>query len=93
MEPDRKKQCVARSAAQLTDLRRGSYVSKTALEGVLDKVRKVGMPSTFSRRTQLRARQRVCGEETPYGPCVIDYELPLQSGAFVVALHMPFVIL
>ena len=75
---------------QLTDMRRGSYVSQSAMEVTLDNVRDRGMPTAPNRRTQLRARKTVAGRPTPFGPCVVDIDLPLETGPFTVAVSSPF---
>ena len=79
--------------AQLVALRRGPYLSKTALSSVLGLVREQGLPSASSRSSQLRARKRICSEATPYGPCIIDAELPLTNGPCTVAFQSPFAII
>ena len=78
---------------QLTDMRRGSYVSQSAMEATLDNARDRGMPTASSRRAQLRARKTVVGRLTPFGPCVVDIDLPLEAGPFKVAVSSPFAML
>lgn len=84
--------------AHLVSLRRGSYVSKSALAQVLKDVRENGVPAASSRPSQLRARKKAILEDTPlYGPCVIDYDLQqIEKGKRTtrkIALQCPFAFL
>ena len=80
-------------ARELNDFFRGSYVSQRALSSTLKRVREQGLPASSSRRTLQRARGTGANEETSYGPCVIDAELPLVKGAYKIALINPFAML
>ena len=51
------------------------------------------MPSASSRQSQQRARKTVCGKETPYGPCVVDIDLPLMDKPFTIGIIDPFAML
>ena len=88
-----KKTAPPQDPERLTDMRRGSYVSQTALANTLADVRERGMPSASSRQSQQRARKTVCEKETPYGPCVVDIDLPLMDKPFTIGIIDPFAML
>ena len=81
------------AAIDLVDFHRGSHLSQRALAGTLSKVRERGVPSSSSEKSQWRARKRIVGEETPYGSCVFDVDLPLRAGPYTIALVNPFAML
>ncbi len=64
---------------RLTSLGKKSLVSARGLEGVLNAVKKNGLPDSFSRSTQYRYRKESCSLETPYGKLVVPIELPMQT--------------
>ena len=76
-------------AQQLTDLHRSTYVSQAAVTSVLKQVRDRGVPSAFSPSSQRRARQKLCGERTPFGAIVQDFIVEGQR----VAIQHPFAML
>ena len=77
--------------AELVALARGAYVSQSALEEKTQQMRDHGVPAASSRRTQGRARANCANAETPYGPCVLDVDLPDMGQN--VAVQNPFAML
>jgi hypothetical protein len=68
-------------AFHLASLGRASYASKSAIDGLLADIDKHGMPETYDRRAQYRARKEICRQrEGDYGPLVVDTQLPLKGG-------------
>ena len=51
-------------------LGRASFVSKSGIASLLKTVQGDGLPSTFDRSAQFRARKHVCQTLTPYGKLV-----------------------
>ena len=78
---------------QLTDLHRGAYSSQNALVAIIEKIRAQGIPTASSRTTQQRARTKISCQETPYGPSILDFELPLEPRPLKIALGNPFAML
>ena len=68
-------------AFELVSLGRASYASKSAIASLLQHVEQHGVPETFDRFAQYKARKEVCRErQGEYGPLVIDKPLTLGSG-------------
>lgn len=82
-------------AFELTSMGRKSYASHSAIANLLSHIDQHGMPSTFDRSAQYRARKEVSRNTvTPYGPLVHDVELPLISGGTqAVAFQNPLAFL
>ena len=80
-------------ACELNGYMRGSYVSQSALSSTLQRAREQGLPAASSRQVSGRARTTGANEETPYGPCVFDTDLPLDTGPYKIALVNPFAML
>ena len=57
-------------------LGRASFVSKSGIAGLLGAVKKDGLPTSFDRRSQYRARKQVTSTTTPYGKLVDTLPLP-----------------
>ena len=75
-----KRKATSRSL-ELISLGRDSYASHSASAKLLAYVREHGLPETFDRSAQFRARKDVCrGTHTDYGPHIIDQEVPLVDG-------------
>jgi len=73
---------------ELVSLGRESYASHSASAKLLAYVREHGLPETFDRNAQFRARKDVCrGQPTEYGPLIVDNEVPLINGS---TKTMPF---
>ena len=83
-----------RKGADLNELHRDSYVSNRGLEAVLNRVRRDGLPSAISSRSQNRARHDFSDAPTPYGPVVQSMELALSDGTVGTAfVNHPFALL
>jgi hypothetical protein len=68
-------------AFELVSLGRSSYASKSAISKLLAHIEKDGLPETYSRAEQYRARKEICRKrEGEYGPLVVDTQLPLEGG-------------
>ena len=67
-------------ALALTDLHREKYVTQNALARVVRQIRERGLPPASSPSTQRRARQQLCGDRTPYGCVVQEFEVQ-RAGA------------
>ena len=80
-------------ARELCHLARGAHVSQSALGQTLQTVEERGLPSACSRKTQWRARGRVANQETPYGSCLVDIDLPIAGKPKKVAISNPFAML
>ena len=65
---------------RLNALSRASFVSQSALRNMLGSVKSDGLPESFSRGSQHRARKEVCHTETYYGPLVTERNLNITSG-------------
>lgn len=70
-----------RDPLELTSLGRASYASKSAIASLLAHVSEHGIPETYDRTSQFRARKEVSRESrTEYGPLVVDLNVPLAKG-------------
>ena len=68
-------------AFELVSLGRESYASKSAIAALLGHVDKHGLPETYDRSAQYRARKEVCRKPTgEYGPMVVDVLASLETG-------------
>ena len=73
----------AERSFELATLGRVSYASKSAIEKLLAHVDKRGLPETYDRGAQYRARKEVCRKQDgEYGPPVADVQAPLQNGMY-----------
>ena len=76
---------------RLISLGKSSFVSKSGIEQLLSDVKKNDLPDAFSRRTQYRARKRVCQIQTPYGKLVESAEpadrIPFQNPLAFLYYH------
>ena len=78
-------------AHRLSALGRQTFASRSAIANLLASVRKDGLPETFDRRSQFRARKEVARTATPYGPIVKDVAVPLANGQEMqLSLQCPF---
>ena len=69
-------------AFELVSLGRASYASKSAIEKLLAHVDKNGLPETYDRGAQYRARKDICRKRSgEYGPLIVDTQVPLEGGA------------
>ena len=76
---------------ELMSLGRASFISKSGIANLVKTIKTKGLPETFDRSAQFRARKRVCQTSTPYGElvgtmpvvrvdgkeCLIAYQNPL----------------
>ena len=66
---------------RLENLRRGSpFVSQSALESILDNVRKEGVPNQSSRKLIKKATKAALSENTSYGPLLLGQEAITKEG-------------
>ncbi len=70
----------ADKAFELVSLGRASYASHSAIDRLLREVKQNGIPDTFDRSAQHRARLEVCNTLTPYGTLTSKVEGPLRKG-------------
>lgn len=71
----------AEHALELISLSRDSYASHSATAKLLAHVREHGLPDTFDRNAQFRARKEVCrATPTQYGCHVVDIDVSLANG-------------
>ena len=78
------------NAEQVVAMHRGPQISQRALSAVLGRIQGFGMPNAFSDRTQRRALERLGTEQTPYGPIVQDFVIPLKAdGSKTIATQAP----
>ena len=61
-------------------LGRASFASKSGMAKLLTCVKKEGLPETFDRSAQYRARKHVCQTETPYGKLVDTTPVAFRDG-------------
>jgi hypothetical protein len=67
-------------AFELVSLGRASYASHSAIAKLLAEIDAHGLPETYDRSAQYRARKEVCRTVTPYGTLVTDVQVPLAIG-------------
>jgi hypothetical protein len=65
---------------ELMSLGRESFVSKSGIANLLKTIKQEGLPQTFDRSAQFRARKQVCHTSTPYGKLVGTMPLVLADG-------------
>ena len=70
-------------AIQLASLGRASYASKSAIHQLLAHIDTHGLPETYSRAAQYKARREICRNpaSTEYGPLVTDVQATLLDGS------------
>ena len=72
---------VSDRAFELVSLGRESYASKSAIAKLLAHVDEHGLPETYDRQAQYRARKEVCRKpKGDYGPMVVDVQVMLETG-------------
>ena len=72
---------VSDRAFELVSLGRESYASKSAIAKLLAHVGEHGLPETYDRQAQYRARKEVCRKSKgDYGPMVVDVQVMLETG-------------
>ena len=68
-------------AFELVSLGRASYASKSAIASLLAHIDAEGLPESYDRAAQYRARKEICRNRSgDYGPLVIDVQVPLEGG-------------
>jgi hypothetical protein len=82
MEPPPKKRLKSSDARSLDlmSLGRASFVSKSGIAKLLHTVEKEGLPATYDRSAQFRARKQVCQTSTPYGKLVVTIPVVFPDG-------------
>ena len=71
-------------------LGRASFVSKSGIASLLKTIEKEGLPATFDRSAQFRARKQVCQTQTPYGKLVDTMPVKFTKGKDgVIAFQNP----
>ena len=65
---------------KLTKLGKQSFVTQSGMSKLLNDVKINGLPESFCRSTQYRARGDICSSDTLYGPLVVEKELHLVDG-------------
>ena len=65
---------------ELISLGRSSYASHSAISKLLAHIGEHGLPETYDRSAQFRARKEVCNTDNGYGPLVAKREMALASG-------------
>ena len=79
------------AADHLMSLGRESYASKSAIANLLKHVRNDGLPESFSRSTQYRARKEIARAMTQYGPIIRDVPMEDSKGGEVtISMQDPF---
>ena len=69
---------------RLCELGKESFVSQSGLSKLMTSIRDSGLPESFSRSSQYRARKDMCYTMTPYGPLLHKVELKQRSKPNVV---------
>lgn len=79
---------------ELMSLGRASFVSKSGIANLLKTIQGDGLPQTFDRSAQFRARKQVCQTSTPYGKLVDTMPVVLADGKDgVIAFQNPLAFL
>ena len=65
---------------QLMALGRASFVSKSGIAHLLSAMKTDGLPKTFDRSAQYRARKKVTATQTPYGKLVESMHVVFPDG-------------
>ncbi len=97
MAAKRAKTAHADHSMRLMSLGRASFVSKSGIAKLLKDVEDNGIPDTYDRSAQYRARKDICNTETPYGRLVEnvvcqgtngkDFPIPFQNPLAFIAYH------
>ena len=70
-----------RRSLELVSLGRASYASHSAISKLLAHVSEHGIPDTYDRQAQYRARKDLCRTNVDgYGTLVVNLEMPLSAG-------------
>ena len=70
-----------RDTLELISLGRASYASHSAISKLLAHVHEHGLPETYDRSAQFRARKELCRTNVDgYGPLVVNREMALSAG-------------
>jgi len=95
MEPVKKKaKTAAERSEELMSLGRASFVSKSGIAKLLATIKSDGLPVTFDRSAQFRARKHVCHKGTPYGDLVSTMMVErVDGGEAVLAYQNPLAFL
>ena len=82
VEPQPKKRLKSSDerSLELMSLGRASFVSKSGIANLLNTVKKEGLPATYDRSAQFRARKQVCQTVTPYGKLVVTIPVVFPDG-------------
>ena len=67
-------------AKALMSLGRASYASKSGIASLVSHIKAHGVPDTFDKTAQFRARKTVCRTETPYGKLVVELPVEFSTG-------------
>jgi len=69
---------------ELVSLGRASYASHSAISKLLAHISEHGLPETYDRSAQFRARKEICRKDVNgYGPLVVDRQMAAQKGGYV----------
>lgn len=69
---------------ELVSLGRASYASHSAISKLLAHISEHGLPETYDRSAQFRARKDICRKDVNgYGPLVVDRQMAAQKGGYV----------
>ena len=74
---------------RLCSLGKSSHVTQSGLDKLLADCKENGMPESFSRRTQYRAREDICTTDTMYGPLVTEKTLNCKGERVKVGFQNP----
>jgi len=82
MEPPPKKRFKSSDerSLELMSFGRASFVSKSGIANLLNTFKKEGLPATYDRSAQFRARKQVCQTMTPYGKLVVTIPVVFPDG-------------
>ena len=98
----RRSQDADERAAKLMSFGKSSHVSARGIKGLMEQIEEDGLPESFSRASQFRAKRNMCGTATPYGTLVknVDVIGTFRSGtsvpkqkSFTIAFQNPFAFL
>ena len=69
---------------ELISLGRASYASHSAISKLLAHISEHGLPETYDRSAQFRARKDICRKDVSgYGPLVVERQMAAQKGGYV----------
>ncbi len=80
MPPKKRLKSSDERCLELMSLGRESFVSKSGIANLLNTVKKEGLPPTFDRSAQFRARKQLCQTMTPYGKLVVSLPVVFPDG-------------